>query len=102
MFDGVGKAGEQSAVEQLGRLLRREVAKFNPTRQDATPERNQVERTLKTASSSRTPRSGPQNTAEATMTAPSAGGSARGNGSSTAKVVPSLTEQPPAVLSSSD
>lgn len=100
IFDGVGKSGEPAALEQLGRLLRREVAKFNPTRTDTTPERSQVHATLKTATSARTPRSGPQNAAEASMTAPSGGVSAVGS-SSSAKLAPSHSESA-LVMSSSD
>merc|ERR1719238_1252757 len=76
MFDGVGKAGENAALVQLGRLLRREVAKFNPQRTATTPERSQADRNPKTASTSRTPRGGPQSAAEAL--ASSGAGSARG------------------------
>lgn len=100
VFDGVGKSGEHAALEQLGQLLRREVSKFNPTRRDTTPERSQGERVLKTNSTSRTPRSGPPNPAEASLTAVSGGGSARG--SSTSKAVHSGTEHHSAVLSSSN
>merc|ERR1719197_525221 len=53
MFDGVGRQGEGAALVQLGRLLRREVAKFNPQRTDTTPERSQADRNPKTASTSR-------------------------------------------------
>jgi len=102
MFDGVGRAGEGAANIQLGRLLRHEVAKFNPTRVDTTPERSQAERTPKTVNHSRTPRGGPQSTAEALMAVGAGGGSARGSGSSSVKVVASLTEQNLAAFVSSD
>jgi serine/threonine protein kinase len=83
MFDGVGRQGEGAALVQLGRLLRREVGKFNPMRTDTTPERSHAERerTPKTANTSRTPRGGPQSTVEALVSA-GVGGSARGGGSS--------------------
>mmetsp|Transcript_5651 Transcript_5651/g.9449 ORF Transcript_5651/g.9449 Transcript_5651/m.9449 type:complete len:1003 (+) Transcript_5651:184-3192(+) len=57
MFDGVGRAGEQAALVQLGRLLRREVGKFNggtsSRASDTTPERSSQasERTPKVMSS---------------------------------------------------
>lgn len=93
-FDGVGKTGEQAAVVQLGRLLRREVAKFNPTGRalDPTPERThaqaQADRTPK-AIQSRTPRGGSQQSTAEALIAMGAGGSARGSGSGSSKVMTS-------------
>lgn len=43
MFDGVGRAGEQTALVQLGRLLRHEVSKFNggsSRASETTPDRS--------------------------------------------------------------
>jgi len=91
IFDGVGKAGEPNAIEQLSRLLRREVSKWNPTRQDPTPEASQAERShvseaqsrsakSQTTGHNRTPRSGPQAVAEAMLAAQ--GGSARNKATS--------------------
>lgn len=96
LFDGVGKQGEGAALVQLGRLLRREVAKFNPIRADTTPERSQADR--KTASTVRTPRSGPQSMAEASY---SAAGSARGAVSSKVPSEPPLPTQSSSERSSS-
>lgn len=87
MFDGVGRAGEQAALVQLGRLLRREVAKFNPTSRaaDTTPERSQAEKTTK-ASASRTPRSSQHQSAADALIGMISGGSAQAS-SSSSKVV---------------
>lgn len=95
IFDGVGRQGEGAALIQLGRLMRREVAKFNPVRMDTSPERSQAERsTPKTANTSRTPRGGPQSTVEALV---NAGMGGRSSGSTKA-----LTEQHVANSGSSD
>eukprot|EP00929_Paragymnodinium_shiwhaense_P059705 TRINITY_DN29888_c0_g1_i1.p1 TRINITY_DN29888_c0_g1~~TRINITY_DN29888_c0_g1_i1.p1 ORF type:complete len:953 (-),score=199.72 TRINITY_DN29888_c0_g1_i1:186-3044(-) len=42
MFDGIGRAGEQAALVQLGRLLRREIATDPPAAADATSDHSPV------------------------------------------------------------
>jgi hypothetical protein len=99
MFDGVGKQGEGAALVQLGRLLRREVAKYNPIRTDTTPERSQADRTPKTASNARTPRSGPPSAAEAVA---SAVGGCSARGSAGSKILTEPQQHASAPLGSSD